>query len=69
MNDLERMDLAKAYVALSNAHRSELIVPMFAHGGMYRSSNVGEFNGGKAIVGGVLGATIYRFIGSKQGDK
>ena len=64
MNDLERIDLAKAYVALSNAHRSELIVPMFAHGGMYRSSNVG-----KDIVGGVLGATIYRFIGSEQGDK
>lgn len=56
-------------MALSNAHRSELIVPMFAHGGMYRSSNVGEFEGGKAIVGGVLGATIYRLISSEQGDK
>ncbi len=49
MNDLEQIDLAKAYVALSNAHRLEFIVPMFAHGGMYRSSNVGEFKGRKAI--------------------
>ncbi len=49
MNDLEQIDLAKAYVALSNAHRHEFIVPMFAHGGMYRSSNVGEFKGRKAI--------------------
>jgi hypothetical protein len=61
MNDLERIDLAKAYVALSNAHRSELIVPMFAHGGMYRSSNVGEFEGGKAI-GEMMRDFFSRFL-------
>ncbi len=40
MNDLEQIDLAKAYVALSNAHRHEFIVPIRVrndrHGGSDR---------------------------------
>lgn len=49
MTDLESIELAKAYVALSNAHRIELILPMFAAEAVYTSSAVGEFVGPIAI--------------------
>ncbi len=45
MTELESIELAKAYVALSNAHRVEFILPMFAAGAVYTSSAVGEFIG------------------------
>jgi hypothetical protein len=49
MTELESIELAKAYVALSNAHRVELILPMFAADAVYTSSAVGEFSGPIAI--------------------
>jgi hypothetical protein len=49
MTELESIELAKAYVALSNAHRIELILPMFAAEAVYTSSAVGEFIGPNAI--------------------
>jgi hypothetical protein len=49
MTKIESIELARAYVALSNAHRVELIVPMFASGAVYTSSAVGEFVGPIAI--------------------
>jgi hypothetical protein len=49
MTELESIELAKAYVALSNAHRVELILPMFAAEAVYTSSAVGEFIGPSAI--------------------
>jgi nuclear transport factor 2 (NTF2) superfamily protein len=49
MTELESIELARAYVALSNAHRVELILPMFAADAVYTSSAVGEFIGANAI--------------------
>ncbi|HUV21156.1 MAG TPA: nuclear transport factor 2 family protein [Gammaproteobacteria bacterium] len=49
MTETEACELARAYVALSNAHRVELIRPMFAADAIYRSSAVGEFQGVDAI--------------------
>ena len=49
MNDTELIELAKAYVALSNAHRVDLILSMFAAGARYSSSAVGEHRGRAAI--------------------
>ena len=45
----EAVQLAHAYVALSNAHRAELIRPLFAANAVYRSSAVGEYRGAAAI--------------------
>ena len=50
MTEIEIIELAHAYVALSNAHRVELIRPMFASDAIYHSSAVGEFHGVDAIV-------------------
>ena len=49
MTDIESIELARAYVALSNAHRIDLITRMFANDAVYRSSAVGEFQGVDAI--------------------
>jgi len=49
MSESEAVELARAYVALSNAHRVELIRPMFAADVIYRSSAVGEYRGAAAI--------------------
>jgi hypothetical protein len=49
MTEIELTELAKAYVALSNSHRVDLILPMFAAGAVYSSSEVGEFRGRAAI--------------------
>lgn len=46
----EAIELARAYVALSNAHRSDLIRAMFSAQAVYRSSAVGEHRGRDAIV-------------------
>ena len=50
MTEIEINELAHAYVALSNAHRVELIRPMFAADAIYHSSAVGEFQGVDAII-------------------
>jgi hypothetical protein len=49
MTETETIELARAYVALSNSHRLELIVPLFAGDAVYSSSAVGEFQGPAAI--------------------
>ena len=45
MTEIESIELARAYVALSNTHRIELILPMFSATAVYASSAVGEFVG------------------------
>ena len=49
MTETEAIELARAYVALSNAHRVDLIAPMFTTEAVYRSSAVGEYQGVEAI--------------------
>ena len=49
MTEIETIELARAYVSLSNAHRVALILPMFADDAVYTSSAVGEFIGPEAI--------------------
>lgn len=49
MTEIESIELSRAYVAVSNAHRVELILPMFSADAVYTSSAVGEFNGPAAI--------------------
>jgi nuclear transport factor 2 (NTF2) superfamily protein len=49
MTEIESIELARAYVALSNAHRVDLIQPLFAAHAIYRSSAVGEHRGASAI--------------------
>ncbi len=49
MTEIETIELARAYVALSNAHRVELIAPMFSATAVYTSSAVGEFTGSDEI--------------------
>jgi hypothetical protein len=43
------IELARAYVALSNAHHLEHLTAMFAAGAGYRSTTVGDFRGRAAI--------------------
>ena len=49
VSETERLELTKAYVALSNAHRVELVLSMFAEDASYHSPNVGVFDGKNAI--------------------
>jgi hypothetical protein len=49
LSQLEQIELAKAYVALSNAHALTFILPMFSDSARYQSSSVGEFEGRDAI--------------------
>ncbi|MCP4391894.1 MAG: nuclear transport factor 2 family protein [Gammaproteobacteria bacterium] len=49
MTDTELIELAKAYVALSNSHRIDLIMPMFAAGARYTTTTGGVFRGRAAI--------------------
>ena len=53
MTDIELIELSKAYVALCNAHRIDLILPMFATGARYSSNAVGEYHG-KAAIGDMM---------------
>ena len=53
MTDIELIELARAYVALSNAHRIDLIMPMFAAGAGYSSNRVGEHRG-RATIGDMM---------------
>ena len=41
MTEIESIELARTYVARSNAHRVDLIQPLFAADAIYRSSAVG----------------------------
>ena len=45
----EQIEIAKAYVALSNAHRLELILPLFTENASYHSAYVGDIQGKSAI--------------------
>lgn len=49
LGDAERLQLARAYVALSCAHRVQFILPMLDEAAVYSSANVGEFTGREAI--------------------
>lgn len=49
MTEIETIELSRAYVSLSNAHRVGLILPMFSDDAVYTSSAVGEFIGPEAI--------------------
>ncbi|MGI9316720.1 MAG: nuclear transport factor 2 family protein [bacterium] len=49
ITNLERIELAKAYVALSNSHQLGLIIGLFANDAQYSSSNVGSYSGPGAI--------------------
>lgn len=49
MTEIEAIELSRAYVALSNAHRVKLILPMFSNDAVYTSSALGEFAGLGAI--------------------
>ena len=60
LNDSERIDLAKAYVALSNSHRLAFIRPLFAQDATYHSAYVGEFKGRQAI-GAMMADFFARF--------
>lgn len=53
MTDSELIELAKAYIALSNAHRVDLIMPMFAAGARYSSGAMGEHRG-RATIGDMM---------------
>jgi hypothetical protein len=48
-NNIEKVELAKAYVALSNAHQLSLVNQMFAEHASYDSTGVGLFEGRDAI--------------------
>lgn len=60
MKPAERIALAQAYVALSNAHRVDLILKMFADPVAYLSVNVGRFEGADAI-GEMMSGFFARF--------
>jgi SnoaL-like domain len=60
MNESEQTELARAYVALSNAHALSFILPMFSSSANYQSSSVGEFNGPEAI-GEMMAGFFERF--------
>lgn len=49
LSQLEQIELAKAYVALSNAHALAFILPMLSDSAHYQSSSVGKFDGRDAI--------------------
>jgi len=49
MTETETIELARAYVALSNSHRLELIIPLFTDDAIYSSSAAGDYQGAKQI--------------------
>lgn len=60
MKPAEQTELARAYVALSNAHRVDLIVPMLADTAAYLSANVGNFEG-RGAIGDMMSGFFSRF--------
>ncbi len=59
-NQSEFIELAKAYVALSNAHALNLISNMFTDNAKYQSTRVGELSG-KAEIGTMMGQFFTRY--------
>ncbi|MCP4329591.1 MAG: nuclear transport factor 2 family protein [Alphaproteobacteria bacterium] len=60
MPQQDYLELARTYVARSNAHDLSAILPMFDSGAVYRSSRVGEHVGREAI-GAMMGSFFERF--------
>jgi hypothetical protein len=60
MNESEQIELAKAYVALSNAHCVEFILPLFTKSTHYHSTYVGELEG-KDVIGAMMADYFLRF--------
>jgi ketosteroid isomerase-like protein len=60
LSQLEQVEVAKAYVALSNAHALAFILPMFSDSAHYQSSNVGEFKG-RDTIGEMMTGFFVRF--------
>ena len=60
MNESEQIELAKAYVALSNAHCVEFILPLFTKSAHYHSTYVGELKG-KDVIGAMMADYFSRF--------
>lgn len=50
MTNIEQVEAAKAYVALSNAHRLEWISPMLDENVSYYSALLGDFQGKASII-------------------
>ncbi len=59
-NQSEFIELAKAYVALSNAHALNLISNMFTDNAKYQSTRVGELSG-KAEIGTMMEQFFTRY--------
>ena len=60
VSEVERLELTKAYVALSNAHRVELVLSMFTDDASYYSPHVGVFDG-KSAIGDMMQEFFARF--------
>lgn len=60
MTSAELIELAKAYVALSNSHRVDLILPMFAPGARYISSAIFA-DRGRAAIGDMMHGFFTRY--------
>lgn len=60
MTDTELIELTKAYVALSNSHRVDLIMPMFAAGARYTSPTRDVFRG-RAAIGDMTNSFFKRY--------
>ena len=74
VSESEKIELTKAYVALSNAHRVELILSMFADEASYHSPHVGLFEG-KSAIGDMMAEffshfpDVYWHAGDYQGTE
>ena len=60
MSETETIELARAYVALSNSHRTDFIIALFTDDAVYSSSAVGEFHG-RAAIGGMMRGFFTRY--------
>jgi hypothetical protein len=59
MKDYKLIELARAYVALSNAHHIEHVLSMFAAGASYSSTTAGNYRG-RATIGDMMHAFFSR---------
>lgn len=57
---IEKVELAKAYVALSNAHQLSLINQMFAKQANYNSTGIGLYEGQEAIAN-MMSSFFYQY--------
>ncbi|WP_211825107.1 nuclear transport factor 2 family protein [Kistimonas asteriae] len=60
MTETELIEMARAYVALSNAHQLELVLSLFAEDATYYSAYVGSFEG-KAAIASMMEAFFNRY--------